>query len=232
MAKILVVDDQVNIQKLLESILQTKGHQVTCVANAHDAHDKLENFSFDLIITDIMMPGGITGFDLTTSIRKGERHARTPIITITGRREARDVERAIAAGTDDYIVKPIDPDILLTKVESLLAKAPAKAQNFQSTSVVMSATWDIKTDLIGISEVGITIRSELSAAVGSKVKIQCDLFNEIGMTIPMLRVVSSQPTIHEGNNQFITDLHFIGVGEKSLQPLRLWIRSHQLKKSS
>lgn len=232
MAKILVVDDQVNIQKLLESILQTKGHHVTSVANAHDAHEKLENFTFDLIITDIMMPGGVTGFDLTTNIRKSERHANTPVITITGRRESRDVERALAAGTDDYIVKPIDPDILLSKVDSLLAKAPARSQNFQSTSVTATAAWDITTDLIGISEVGITIRSELSAAVGAKVKIQSDLFEEIGMTIPIFRVVSSRPTVHEGNNQFITELHFVGVSEKSLQPLRLWIRNHQIRKSS
>lgn len=232
MAKILVVDDQVNIQKLLESILQSKGHQVTSVANAHDAHEKLENYTYDLIITDIMMPGGVTGFDLTTSVRKSERHATVPVITITGRREARDVERAIAAGTDDYIVKPIDPDILLSKVDSLLAKAPAKVSNFQSASVTVSAAWDIKTELIGISELGVTIRSELSAAVGSKVKIQCELFDDIGMSIPLFRVASSRATVHEGNNQFITELHFIGVGEKSLQPLRLWIRSHQLKKSS
>lgn len=233
MAKVLVVDDQINIQKLLEGILQTKSHQVTCVANAHDAHDKLENFTYDLVITDIMMPGGITGFDLVKSIRKNERYGTVPIIIITGRREPRDIERGIAAGTDDYIVKPIDPDILLSKIEALFAKAPAKNPNhFQSTSVVANANWDIKTEIVGISEIGVTIRSELSAAMGAKVKIQSDIFDEIGIAIPLLRVVSSQPTVYNGNSQFITELHFIGIGEKSLQPLRLWIRSQNIKKGA
>jgi CheY-like chemotaxis protein len=232
MSRILVIDDQVNIQKLIEGVLLSKGHHVTCVSNALDALDKLENFPFDLIITDIMMPGGVTGFDLTRSIRKNEKYGTTPIIIVTGRREARDVEKGIEAGTDDYLVKPIDPDILLSKVDSLLSKSQKSPNSFLSAGVNESAKWDIKTEIVTISEVGITVRSELPATVGSKVKIQSDLFDKIGMPVPNLRVVNCQPMTAESISQFTIDLHFIGVGEKSLQPLRLWIRGHMLKKSS
>lgn len=234
MSRILVIDDQVNIQKLVEGILQSRGHHVTSVANAIDALDKLENFSFDLVITDVMMPGGVTGFELTRNIRKHEKYGTIPIIIITGRRETRDVEKGIEAGTDDYIVKPIDPEILISKVDSLLSKQTGKPpNNFLSASVSSSAQWDIRTEIVSISEIGVTVRSELSAAVGAKVKIQSDWFEEIGVPTPVLRVVTSKALPAESNGSaYLVEMHFIGVTEKMLQPLRLWIRSHMMKKSS
>ena len=232
MSRILVVDDQVNIQILLEGILLSKGHHVTCVGNGIDALDKLENFPFDLVLTDIMMPNGVTGFDLTKNIRKSEKYGKIPVIMLTGRREARDVEKGIEAGTDDYVIKPVDPDILLSKIESLLSKLTKSPTNFSSASVSKSATWDIKTEIVSISEIGLTVRSELPANVGTKVKIQSELFDEIGIPVPNLRVVSCNPISAEAMALFTIETHFIGLSEKTLQPLRLWMRSHMMKKSS
>ncbi len=232
MSRILVVDDQISIQKLIEGILHSRGHHVTCVANAIDALDKLENFPFDLVITDIMMPNGVTGFELTRNIRKSEKYGTLPIIMITGRRESRDVEKGIEAGTDDYIIKPVDPDILLSKIDSLLTKVANPKSTFQSATVSEVAKWDTKTEIIKISEVGLTLKSELSALVGSKVKIQSPLFDEIGIPTPNLRVIGCKPISHDPNTLFTIELHYIGVPEKSLQPLRLWMRNRMLKKTS
>ncbi len=122
MSRILVVDDQISIQKLIEGILHSRSHKVTCVGHAIDALDKLENYPFDLVITDIMMPNGVTGFELTRNIRKSVKYGSIPVIMITGRREAKDIEKGIEAGTDDYVIKPVDPDILLSKTDSLILK--------------------------------------------------------------------------------------------------------------
>lgn len=232
MSRILVVDDQISFQKLVEGILHSRSHHVTCVGNAMDAIDKLENFPFDLVLTDIMMPNGVTGFELTRIIRKSEKYGTIPIIILTGRREAKDVEKGIEAGTDDYVIKPIDPDILLSKVDSLISKLAKPANGFLSASVSEPAKWATKTEIVTISEVGLTLRSELAAMLGSKVKIESSLFDEIGIPVPNLRVVECKALSNDPNTLFSIELHFIGLSEKSLQPLRLWMRNRMLKKSS
>lgn len=232
MARILVVDDQLSVQKMVESILQAKGHAVTSVGSAMDALEAVAMNSFELVITDVMMPGGANGFDLTRTLRADKRTATLPIIILTGRREQRDIEKGIEAGTDDYVIKPIDPDILVAKVDSLLKTRGNQNAHFASVAVVEAAKWDCQTQIVSICEVGMTIRSDLPANIGSKVRVQSDLFEKIGIASPALRVINCQPAGTEFPNAFQIEVHFVGVSEKSLQPLRLWIRSYLLKKSS
>ncbi|MGZ5278668.1 MAG: response regulator [Pseudobdellovibrionaceae bacterium] len=117
MAKVLVVDDNESTQKLINSILYSRGHMTVAVTEPRDALDKLKGEVFDLVISDIMMPGGISEF------------ASIPVIMVTGRRDRRDIERAIQCGADDYVVKPVDPEILISKVNSLLEKNPREKKH-------------------------------------------------------------------------------------------------------
>lgn len=121
MAKILVIDDQESILKTAEALLKRAGHEVFTAADGYIALEKLAIFEFDLIITDANMPG-ISGFDLVKSLRLGEKTRHTPIVMLTSRQERRDVEKAIQVKVDDYVIKPIDPPVLLGKVSALLAK--------------------------------------------------------------------------------------------------------------
>ncbi|MBL7544372.1 MAG: response regulator [Bdellovibrionaceae bacterium] len=230
MSRILLVDDQESIQKLVEGILQSRGYSVTCVANAFDAMDKLENYPFDMVITDVMMPNGVTGFELTRNIRKSEKFGSIAVIILTGRREQRDVEKGIDAGTDDYVIKPIDPDILISKVDSLLKKIAKPENNFLSATVSELASWDTRTEIVSISEIGVVVMSEMPAMVGAKVKLQSGIFDNIGISVPSLRVISCKPMTVDSVVAHSVELHFIGMSEKSLQPLRLWIRNHMMKK--
>lgn len=231
MARILVVEDQATAQKMIESILQSKGHNVSSAENGMDALDHLSRLPVDLIITDIMMPGGINGFELTRTVRNNPKLSHIPIIMITSRREVKDVEKGIEVGTDDYVVKPIDPDILILKVETLLNSRTKLEQDFASVSMSETATWNVKLKVVRISEMGLTLQSDLPAEKGSKVRIASPIFEEIGLESPNLRVVSCNPVADASVVAFQIELHFIGLSEKALQPLRLWIRNRMVKSS-
>ena len=228
MARILVVDDQMSVLLMIESILLKKGHAVTCVDNPIDAMDKLSNFPFDLLISDIMMPGGITGLNLTKSIRSDKKLSKIPIMLLTGRREPKDIKLGIEAGADDYIVKPLDPDVFILKVESLLQKKSATGETqFSHCGVAAEAEWDLKIQITNISEIGMTLMSPLPTPDGIKLKIKSSFFAAIGINSPQLRVISCEPIL-DGSG-FTIKVHFIGMTENSLQPLRLWIRNQLIK---
>lgn len=224
MAQILIADDQRTVLTLIESLLRSRGHVVTSVTNAHDAVDKLQNHPCDLLITDVMMPGGASGFDLAKTVRKHDRLQHLPIIILTGRREKKDIEAGIASGADDYVIKPIDPDVLLAKVDSLLTKKQKPATSFAKCTVREDARWDVKNEIVEVSEIGLTLMSALPAAIGSKVKIQSRFFQDVGIEPPTLRVVECEPADAEAS-AYIVQVHFVGLTEKAMTPLRIWIRS-------
>ena len=227
MARILIADDQRTVLTLIESLLKSRGHDVTAVMNAHDAVDKLVNRHFDLLITDVMMPGA-SGFDLTKTVRKHERLQHLPVVILTGKREKKDIEAGIASGANDYVIKPIDPDVLLAKVDSLLARKGA--DSFVRCAVKEEARWDVKTEIVEVSEIGLTLQSPLPAAVGSKVRIQSRFFQDVGVDAPTLRVVECEPADAEAS-AYVVQVHFVGLTEKEMTPLRMWIRSRLARAS-
>ena len=125
MAHILVVDDDELILKIAKSILHKAGHVVTLAKDGHQALEAIELELYDMIITDANMPNGVSGFSLVSTIRKNERCNAIPIMFLTGRKDKSDVSRALEAGVDDYVVKPIDPDLFVAKVEALINKKTA-----------------------------------------------------------------------------------------------------------
>lgn len=228
MAKILVVEDNESIQKMIHSILHSRGHVVVQVLEPRDALERLATEHFDLVISDIMMPGGVTGFDFVRTLRSNPQFSSLPVIIVTGRRERRDIERGIQSGADDYVIKPVDPEILISKVSGLLEKKPKTKTDFIPGAVKVAAEWDMPTEIVQISELGLEIQSSLSVPVGQKVRLKSEFFSELGIEPPLLRVVSCdwRPAI----NMFQVVTHFVGFTEKELTPIRLWIRSSKVSK--
>jgi DNA-binding response OmpR family regulator len=231
MARILVIDDQLSITKVLESVLSQHGHVVTSAKDGYEGLEKFKESPFDLVITDVVMPGTVSGFDVAKTVRAEQ--PGLPIIFLTGRREKRDVDRALEIGVDDYVVKPIDPDLFMAKVSSLLQrKNPAAVTAFVEASLSMEAALNVVLKVTGVSEVGLTLQSAQPLHVGSKISIDCRLFADVGMESPRLRVASCEPTGSEPQPNFRVRVQFIGLTERSLQPLRLWIRSQGSRRAS
>jgi two-component system KDP operon response regulator KdpE len=122
MSRVLVVDDDPGLRTVLRDALSRDGHEVTTAADGAQALQRLAEDSFDLVITDLSMPG-MDGAGLVREIR-GER-SDAPILVLTVRQEEREKVALLDAGADDYVVKPFGVAELLARVRALLRrKAP------------------------------------------------------------------------------------------------------------
>jgi len=117
---LLVIDDDTRLRKLLGKFLSENGYRVTLAISAADARSKLRNMSFDLLVSDIMMPGE-TGLELTRDLR---RESGVPILLLTAMGEAEDRIRGLELGADDYLPKPFEPRELLLRIQSILRRVP------------------------------------------------------------------------------------------------------------
>lgn len=123
-AHILVVDDDRRIRALLETYLAANGFRVTPAANAAEARERMRGMIFDLIILDVMMPGE-TGVSFAESLRAG--HQNIPILMLSARADSADRIKGLAAGSDDYLTKPFEPEELLLRVRGLLRRSGTAA---------------------------------------------------------------------------------------------------------
>lgn len=119
MKRILVVDDSSTIRKLINYILRKKDYHITEAEDGIDALEKLIDAKVDLVIADLNMPN-MDGIELVRSLRNNYYHLDTPIIMLTTTRDENLRRAALEAGVNLFLNKPIQPNILLYKVESLL----------------------------------------------------------------------------------------------------------------
>ena len=124
MFKILVVEDDKDLNRTVCSFLNHSGYEATGCLNATDAYDALAGSMFDLIVSDIMMPG-IDGFEFASNVR--ELNEDIPILFMTARDDIASKQRGFRIGVDDYMVKPIDPDELFLRIGALLRRAKIAA---------------------------------------------------------------------------------------------------------
>lgn len=123
--KILVVDDDLNIQEMLNSGLSRYGYAVQVSSSAIDALSMIEKTKFDLLIIDVMMPD-IDGITLCKTIRNMDQSADIPVIILTALSDAETMNDALLFGAVDYVVKPFDMRSLKEKINSALHKSQAR----------------------------------------------------------------------------------------------------------
>ena len=120
MFRILVVEDDKDLNKSVCSFLNHSGYEATGCLNATDAYDAMYETMFDLIVSDIMMPG-VDGFEFARNVR--ELNQEIPILFMTARDDITSKQRGFRIGVDDYMVKPIDLDELFLRIGALLRRA-------------------------------------------------------------------------------------------------------------
>ena len=127
-AKILVVDDDPNVQRLLQYTLKQEGYEVVVAADGAEGFRLWGTESPSMILLDVMLPK-LDGYQVATKIRQEEgTTGHVPIIMLTAEREVEQKIRGLRAGADDYLIKPFHPAELLARIKSLLARfAPAEA---------------------------------------------------------------------------------------------------------
>lgn len=118
---VLIVEDDADIREMVEFHLGTLGLPVVAVAEGESARQCLRDTTFDLIMLDVSLPG-VTGIQLLKEIRSTASTAATPVILMTARARPCDIEVGLAAGADQYVVKPFRPIELGELVRSMLAR--------------------------------------------------------------------------------------------------------------
>ena len=137
MFKILVVEDDRELNKTVCSFLNHSGYEAVGCLSANEAYDALYANMFDLIVSDIMMPD-IDGFEFAKTVR--EQNCDIPILFMTARDDIASKQRGFRIGVDDYMVKPIDLDELFLRIGALLRRAKiAKSRKLEIGSFVMDA---------------------------------------------------------------------------------------------
>lgn len=118
MSRVLVVDDEAGIRKVVRDALEREGHEVATCVDGREALERLEDDEFDLIVTDLSMPG-TDGLEL---VREARRRSAVPILVLTVKHEEREKVRLLDAGADDYVTKPFSTAELLARARALLRR--------------------------------------------------------------------------------------------------------------
>ncbi|HIA18152.1 MAG TPA: response regulator [Planctomycetaceae bacterium] len=117
--KILIADDNRANCELLEAYLATVDCEVQVAVDGQDALDKVAQFEPDLILLDVMMPK-LSGFEVCETLKKNPATRRIMVLMVTALNERGDIERAVQAGTDDFLSKPVNQVELIKRVENML----------------------------------------------------------------------------------------------------------------
>ena len=122
-ARRVLVDDSLTSRELLRSVLESEGLETTGAIDGIDALQKLQSSDFDLVVTDVEMPG-IDGISLCRRIREGDRQYRDiPVVIVTTRASAEDRRRGLEVGADAYVVKKeFDQVSLIETVHQLICR--------------------------------------------------------------------------------------------------------------
>jgi DNA-binding response OmpR family regulator len=131
--KILVVEDDAALARVLRDNFVFDGFEVECAAEGNDAIRRARDFAPDLVVLDVMLPGR-DGFELVGLLRRG---GQTPVIMLTARSAKADKLRGLDLGADDYVTKPFDLEELLARVRAVLRRASPGVERMLLGDVVI-----------------------------------------------------------------------------------------------
>jgi len=120
MKKILIVDDQLEVRELVEVTMRVGDYQILKAQSGEEAIEIVKAEKPELIIMDVMMPGGMDGLEATRILKNDPETKNCKIIMLTAKGQQSERENGIKAGADDYFVKPFSPLDLIRKVEEFL----------------------------------------------------------------------------------------------------------------
>lgn len=137
MFKVLIVEDDKELNRTMCGFLNQNGFEAVGALNANEAYDAMYGTIFDLIVSDIMMPG-IDGYEFAKTVR--ELNQEIPILFVTARDDFESKRKGFRAGIDDYMVKPIDLEELVLRMEALMRRSKiASSKKIEIGSLVLDA---------------------------------------------------------------------------------------------
>jgi DNA-binding response OmpR family regulator len=121
MAKIVIAEDEPDIRELIAFTLRFAGHEVVAGSNGEEGYDLTKKERPDLAMFDVRMPK-MTGYDACKKIKADPEIAHIPVIFLSAKGQENEIEQGLAAGAEEYLLKPFAPDQLTEHVRAVLAK--------------------------------------------------------------------------------------------------------------
>jgi len=121
MAKIVIAEDEPDIRELIAFTLRFAGHEVIAGGNGQEGYDLTKLEHPDLAMFDVRMPK-MTGYDACRKIKADPEIAHIPVIFLSAKGQENEIEQGMAAGADEYLLKPFAPDQLTERIRAILAK--------------------------------------------------------------------------------------------------------------
>lgn len=126
--KILIIEDDRSAARLAQYALQQAGYDVTVAYDGYEGLEKTLHEHPDLIILDIMLPG-IDGYEICHRLRAEPETIALPILIISAKAREEDRNIGLKVGADDYLAKPVEPSVMLAKIEELLSEKGSEVVN-------------------------------------------------------------------------------------------------------
>lgn len=189
MTKILLIEDEKNIQISITYYLQKEGFKINSATNVEEARKKLEKEMYNLILLDVTLPDG-NGFDLYKEVIKNKN---IPVIFLTALDEEKDIVKGFELGADDYITKPFHAGELLSRIKNVLRHT--KNNNYDE--IIKIRNVEVNLNKKQVFKDGKEI--ELTAL---EFKILQMLFKNKGMTISRTQILEY---IWDENENFVND---------------------------
>lgn len=180
--KILIVDDDTVNLKVLENILSIDRYEMVKVTNGKDALLLLDSASWDLIITDVMMPR-MSGYELTRTIRERYSISELPILLLTARSQPEDINSGFIAGANDYVTKPVNAYELIPRVTALTDLKRSVGKRLRLEAAYMQAQikphflFNTLNSITALSDIDLPKMNDLIEAFSSYLRISFDFWN-------------------------------------------------------
>ncbi len=226
MWKVLIVEDNMTDVKIMSFILQKKNYEVFVANEVLTAMEILNTYKIDLILLDWMLPH-TNGIELLKTLRKDSKRQSVPIFIVSGKNDLKDIKLAIANGATDYILKPIDPLIMQSKIDQVLQQKSEWNLTPLPKNYERSAQLQNQVEFISLSEIGTEVLSIQAYPVGTSFEAHIKFLSELGIDKLNLKVIECKPN----GQQFIIKASIVGTKESDLQLIRLFLRTLSLDKA-
>lgn len=227
MAKILLVDDDPITLKIVSFVLKAGGHSVDTACDGYAALEHCRSERVQLVISDVNLPGGFSGFRLVEAIKEDEGLKHIPVVLLTVRSGKSDVDRATKAGAEHYFIKPVQPEPFRAKIAEILAKHTS-AKHLGEAPVREKGLLTSLIQVTGVSESGLRIDCPVPLPEGFEFCFASNVFHKIGITTPQLRVASCEPGAN--GESFDMKLEFVELAAGELQSVRKWLNENRAAK--
>jgi CheY-like chemotaxis protein len=227
MSRIVLVDDNVVTLKRWESLLVPLGHEVLSFSAAEAALQVLSVHPASLVVLDLAMPIH-SGYDLMSTLQT--QSIEIPILVVSGKNQQQDITKALRLGAVDYVMKPFDDDIFVSKVQMLLgADANLAHLDFAESVVQEPLQMQQVVGSFKISELGFYFDSPYLIPKNTALHFQSPSLKAMGLVDTALRVANVTEKTTATGRVFQVFVSFIGLNQTQLKEVRLWIRQNQLQ---